>query len=208
MSENKITFVSGRDKTEQDSIVIWAGNVEENDIYEVMKENGLNDLSHCDIVLRSDHAHPSLKYTINDNRLIPNQIICLNGCEINLSIPPSHIRQDRYRTIYSFKGDPFANTNIVSSSFVPNSIADVLKLTDIIYDKNVTPEERDLSEKLAQKLLLRKNTQSPENRYKTDAIINDYISNLHPTVNDMENPEYRLNVLKHIDNIINSETKE
>lgn len=108
-----ISFVPGRDKTETDAIVVWGGNATENDLYKVMEKFNLPNLHHCTVALRPDFTHPSLKLATNDMKLKPHDLVCFNGCEINLTIQPEHIRQDRYRTIYSYSGDPFANTNIV-----------------------------------------------------------------------------------------------
>ena len=112
-SDVNITFTPGRVPSELDYITIWSGDVTENDLYKLMKDHNLPNLSHCSIGLRSDDGHPSLKFTSKDPNLVPDHITCFNGCEIHLSIPVECIRQDRYRTIYSFKGDPFSGANIV-----------------------------------------------------------------------------------------------
>ena len=123
-----ISFVPGRDKTETDAIVVWGGNATENDLYKVMEKFNLPDLHHCSVALRPDFTHPSLKLATNDMKLKPHDLICFNGCEINLTIPPEHIRQDRYRTIYSYSGDPFAKINIVQKvqEKLPDEAPDVL----------------------------------------------------------------------------------
>lgn len=113
MSDVNITFTPGRNETEHNYIVIWSGNATEDDLYKIMKDHNLPNLNQCDIGLRPDKGNPTLRFTNNDPRLIPDHITCFNGCEIHLTIPVECIRQDRYRTVYSFKGDPFANTNFI-----------------------------------------------------------------------------------------------
>ncbi len=108
-----ISFVPGRDKTETDAIVVWGGRATENDLYKIMEKFNLPNLHHCTVALRPDFTHPSLKLATNDMKLKPHDLVCFNGCEINLTIQPEHIRQDRYRTIYSYNGDPFANTHFI-----------------------------------------------------------------------------------------------
>lgn len=137
-----ISFVPGRDKTETDAIVVWGGNATENDLYKVMEKFNLSDLHHCTVVLRPDFTHPSLKLATNDMKLKPHDLICFNGCEINLTIPPEHIRQDRYRAIYSYSEDSFNNVNIVQKvqEKLPAVTPDMLSSAFIPSDGNLKEE--------------------------------------------------------------------